>query len=112
MPESRLTAVLKQRCPRCLRGKVFCALLKMNVICPVCGLVFEPEPGYFAGAMYFSYALAVLLVLPTVALLVILGASDSWIIVLAALQLIVLSPLTFRYSRIAWMHFERVFKLR
>ena len=27
--------------------------------CPVCGLKFEREQGYFLGAMYVSYALAI-----------------------------------------------------
>ena len=41
----------------------------MNDPCPVCGLVFEREPGYFLGAMYFSYALAVFIIAPLFILL-------------------------------------------
>ncbi len=111
-PESRLKAILKQRCPQCLRGRVFQALLKMNPTCPVCSFVFEPEPGYFVGAMYVSYGLAILALLPTVAALALFGIPDLWIIFSAVLELIVLSPFTFRYSRVIWLHFERLFKSR
>ena len=31
----------------------------MHERCPVCGLKFEREPGYFLGAMYFSYLLSI-----------------------------------------------------
>ena len=31
----------------------------MHERCPVCGLKYEREPGYFVGAMYFSYLLSI-----------------------------------------------------
>ena len=31
----------------------------MHPQCPVCGLRYHREPGYFLGAMYISYGLAV-----------------------------------------------------
>src|SRR6185295_15533099 len=57
--KARAIAVLRQRCPRCLEGRVFRGMLAMNDACPECGLVFEREPGYFVGAMYVSYAMAI-----------------------------------------------------
>jgi hypothetical protein len=30
----------------------------MHQLCPACNLKFEREPGYFLGAMYFGYGLA------------------------------------------------------
>jgi uncharacterized protein (DUF983 family) len=52
-----LWAVVRMRCPRCRRGRMFKGLLQMNDPCPVCGLIFEREEGYFLGAMYVSYVL-------------------------------------------------------
>jgi uncharacterized protein (DUF983 family) len=54
-------------CPRCRMGKIFRTSIfrifpKMNERCPVCGLKFEREQGYFLGAMYFSYALATVVI--------------------------------------------------
>jgi hypothetical protein len=55
---SRLAAIVKQQCPRCLRGQVFATLFRMHEQCPVYRLPFEREPGYFTGAMYLSYGVA------------------------------------------------------
>jgi uncharacterized protein (DUF983 family) len=52
---SRLAAMLTQRCPRCRHGAVCAGLFRMHARCPVCGLVFAREQGYFTGAMYLSY---------------------------------------------------------
>src|SRR5216110_568518 len=51
---SRFGAMLRMRCPRCLRGKLFRGLMDMWERCPQCGFVFEREEGYFTGAMYAS----------------------------------------------------------
>ncbi len=105
----RLVAVLLQRCPRCLRGKVFSGLLKMYEHCPVCGHRFEREPGYFLGALYASYFLSI----PLLGLLV--WALSSWVlphwpleyvVLLAALPYLLLMPAVVRYSRVIWMHID------
>ena len=38
----------------------------MHEYCPVCGLKFEREEGYFLGAMYISYGLALFVILAVV----------------------------------------------
>ena len=69
----RLWAVLSMRCPRCCRGKVFRGMFAMNDPCPVCGLIFQREEGYFLGAMYASYFMAI----PVLALI---AAVIHWLI--------------------------------
>ena len=59
VPSSRWRAIIRGECPRCRRAPIFRALWTMNEKCPTCGLEFDREPGYFTGAMYISYALAV-----------------------------------------------------
>jgi len=48
-------------CPRCRAGKIFLKSVwlfpGMHERCPVCGLKFEREDGYFLGAMYIGYGL-------------------------------------------------------
>ena len=63
---SALIALTKGKCPQCRKGKVFknkaTNLKKFKDIhenCPSCGVKFESEPGFFWGAMYFSYAYSV-----------------------------------------------------
>ena len=54
------------KCPQCRDGNVFTHSVtnlkqfrEMNEKCPSCGVKFESEPGFFWGAMYFSYAYSV-----------------------------------------------------
>ncbi len=104
----RAMAVLRQRCPRCRRGPVFRGWVAMYPTCPVCGHRFEREPGYFTGAMYVSYALAV----PTFAVAFLLarrlvpGWSDTAILPVALIPFLPLVPVIVRYSRVIWMHLD------
>jgi uncharacterized protein (DUF983 family) len=105
----RLAAIALQRCPRCREGRVFRSLLAMHETCPACGLKFEREPGYFVGAMYLSYALAV----PVMALFgwLVSRLRPEWPIEGSAGAGIAISlplvPWFFRYSRVLWMHLDR-----
>jgi uncharacterized protein (DUF983 family) len=106
---SLLGAIVRQRCPRCRLGSIFCGLFTMNEVCPVCELRFEREQGYFLGAMYFSYPLSV----PLLGLFILLGhwllpdMRIEYIIGLSIFPYIPFTPLVFRYSRVLWLYFER-----
>lgn len=84
----------------------------MNQSCPACGTVFEKEPGYFVGAMYFSYFLAV----PTYALLAwlalrLLGPRSQLLAFAAALLVFLpLAPVFFRASRVIWLYLDFLFQ--
>ncbi len=103
----RLKAILSRRCPRCLRRKVFRGLFAMHDRCPECHLKFEREQGYFVGAMYISYILALLLVLPVYGILYLLNASSFASIVVIGVLLVLCSPFLFQYSRILWLHLDQ-----
>ena len=102
-------AIRHLRCPRCHHGKVFRGLIEMNRHCPVCGLVFEREPGYFLGAMYVSYAFASVIIGLALALLyqIVPEWSDIAVYGGAVAILIPFVPFIFRYSRVIWMTFDR-----
>jgi len=108
VPGSRVLGVLRQLCPRCARGKIFRGLFAMHRACPSCGLEFEREQGYFVGAMYFSYALAVLIVLPVIVVMIVAGCSAAPIYLTSMMTLIVLAPWLFRYSRVLWLYMDQV----
>src|SRR5687767_5308607 len=61
-----LVRILRERCPNCGKGRVyeknskFFQLPVMRERCAVCDYRYDREPGYFLGAMYVSYGLAVL----------------------------------------------------
>jgi uncharacterized protein (DUF983 family) len=62
---NRFAAFTAGKCPRCQTGQLFTKSIlskdfqKVRSHCPHCGIKFESEPGFFWGAMYFSYALVV-----------------------------------------------------
>lgn len=107
----RMRGILLQRCPRCLRGEVFSGLLRMNETCPRCGLRFEREEGYFVGAMYVSYALALLAGAPLCVGLLAFGVPLGWTMLALAGELLALLPFLFRYSRVIWLHLEHRIRL-
>ena len=84
----------------------------MNRQCPVCDIAFEREPGYFLGAMYFSYGMAVIVATPVV----LAGLAWDWSYpqtgAVAGALLVVLAPLLFRYSRVIWMYMDQYFDPR
>jgi hypothetical protein len=81
----------------------------MNDPCPVCGLLFQREEGYFLGAMYVSYGLSVVLIganyLAVTALFPDLGLTAVGLLTLALYLPLV--PAVFRYSRALWIYFDR-----
>lgn len=80
----------------------------MHKVCPVCGLCWEREEGYFVGAMYVSYALAIafLLALMLVCHLLLPHLSSIWIATLAIVLFVPFVPMVFRYSRVIWLYFD------
>src|ERR1700722_1369519 len=104
----RWLAILRQRCPNCLEGQVFHGVLAMHDRCPNCGHKFAREAGYFLGAMYASYFLAI----PLLALLAFLinwlilpgWRPENAVLVAVVPYTLFVTPLVYRYSRILWMH--------
>ncbi len=103
-----LWAILRQRCPRCRKGPVFRGIMTTRKECPVCGLVYEREAGYFIGAMYASYAFGFVSTAYWLPLLL-LGAHPAIVLIPPIVQLIAQTPLTFRYSRVLWLHLDHGF---
>jgi uncharacterized protein (DUF983 family) len=111
-PTFRLGTILRRRCPRCGEGSIFHAPLAMNEECPVCHLHYgRGEPGYFTGAMYFSYALAIPLIalLTLIEYLILPGWSLLQLVGLATAICVPLIPWIWQYSRVIWIHFDQYF---
>jgi hypothetical protein len=96
--------ILGNRCPRCFRGRVFAGLVSMPERCPSCGLAYHREPGYYTTAMSFSYAVGGLTIFPIFFGLASYGASVPDLGI--DRDPLVLTPLLFRYSRLAWLHVD------
>jgi uncharacterized protein (DUF983 family) len=106
---SGFLAMLTQKCPRCRAGQIFRGHITMSDDCPVCGLHFEREQGYFLGAMYLSYALSVpiLGLLMLAVYLLVPELRFEFIVLVATIAYLPFVPLVFRYSRVLWIYFER-----
>jgi hypothetical protein len=80
----------------------------MHECCPVCDLRFEREPGYFLGAMYISYGIA----LATITLLaVLLLRLTGWSIMKATGWAMVLflpfAPTITLLARVVWIYLDQ-----
>ena len=105
---SRLKALVTNRCPYCLRGKVFTGVWRMPETCPECGIIFAREDGYFMMSVFIGYVICAVAVIPAIVLMYLLQASPWWYLGSSALVLLPLTPLIFRYSRLIWLHLDEV----
>jgi Protein of unknown function (DUF983) len=80
----------------------------MRECCPNCGLKFEREQGYFLGAMYISYGLALLTI---VVIGLLLWAFTSWspqrITLWSILLFLPLAPALTLFARVLWIYLDR-----
>jgi uncharacterized protein (DUF983 family) len=111
--KSTFVAMLDGTCPRCHKGKLFpypvlsAKFHKMNSSCPVCHQDLEIEPGFYYGAMYFSYALTVAVEAVIIVIMHLLfNDPELWVYIVAiSFTLILISPAVFRYSRVMMLYF-------
>jgi len=80
---------------------------QMRRHCPVCEVNFEPETGFYWGAMYISYAVSVAMsVTIGLAIRIIFGDGldiNVYIVSIIA-TMILMAPVTFRLSRAILLH--------
>ncbi|WP_425636328.1 DUF983 domain-containing protein [Algoriphagus yeomjeoni] len=110
---STLKSIYQCKCPRCHQGDMFLRgkLLSptkfsvMNKTCSHCKQSFEPEPGYYFGAMFVSYAINTALFITAWLTLTILKPDYSLSLLLSLLGLaaIVFLPFIYRISRSIWI---------
>jgi len=80
----------------------------MRETCPVCGLKFEREEGYFLGAMYISYGIA--LVAITALSLAVWKFTDLRFEGIVLWGVILFLPLVFPitiFSRVLWIYLDQ-----
>lgn len=118
---TKLYSIFTFTCPRCHEGRLFISrraystqMGAMHKTCPNCGERFEPEPGFYFGAAYVSYALTVALWVAYYVALITFESLGmfSWsfeedamaFIVGGVVLLVVLLPLIYRFSRSIWIN--------
>lgn len=111
--ETKVYSILNSKCPRCHEGDFFETknpynlkkFDKMHTNCPTCGEDFERETGYYYGAMYVSYGIAVGFGLTVFAIISILLGYDeiTFLITFACLQVLMM-PIFYRTARLIWIN--------
>ncbi|GAA4374816.1 DUF983 domain-containing protein [Hymenobacter koreensis] len=106
--QSTPLSLLALRCPRCHEGPLFKSsafnlskFTEMPEHCPVCGQTYEPEPGFYWGAMFISYAFTVAIFVTSGVLLYWLAGDPALWVYIATVSIAALltMPLVLRYSR-------------
>ncbi len=109
---STALALLELRCPRCHTGKLFThsawsfQFMDMQAECPVCHQTYEPEPGFYYGAMYISSGFSTGILLAIGFLLNYLANDPPvWVyVVTVGVAVLSVAPLLFRYSRAVMLY--------
>lgn len=94
------------RCPRCGAGHLFRRYFTIIADCPGCGLHFEREPGYWAGALAVNIALVFALFTAAFALVVAFTAPEVPVgpTLAVLVPVMVLGPIVcYPWSKTLWM---------
>lgn len=105
----RAAALVKQRCPRCLSGSIFIGWITTREACPVCGLRYGREEGYFSGGMDLSFFLAAPVLAFIFLVLYQLFSATLTLMATLFLSYAVFLPCAvplFRYSRALWLYID------
>ena len=106
-------SVSRFKCPRCHEGDYYpvknpynlSRLAELHDECSHCGLKYEVEPGFYLGAMYISYAFGSGSSMITYWILMYFVETSYLNIMFAVLgHLILLAPIYYKVSRIAWIN--------
>ncbi len=106
-------AALTCKCPKCKNGKIFnnrgnlllLNIPKMNDKCPVCNYKFERETGFFFGAMFVSYGLAVAqMIASLVVFWYFIDLSPLRVFAIIATIAVLLGTINFKLSRSIWIY--------
>jgi len=77
----------------------------MNPACPVCGQRLEPEPGFYQGAMFVSYALSTLVLIVAAVILYYTWNPSEWVYIgIISSIILLIVPWNYRYSRILFLY--------
>jgi len=107
-----IASVAKEKCPNCNQAKAFHksgGLLHIPVMkeeCSECKYRFEREPGYFIGAMYVSYGLAILIGILTyvIAILIAPEMPLMWRVALVIASIFLFAKKNFKWSRLLYLY--------
>ena len=108
-----LNSVVNSKCPRCNLDNLYVdnnpyhlsKLGQMKKCCDKCGQAYEPETGFYYGAMYVSYGLGIaFMFVPAYILYLLFNLSFGWLLTFVLATYVLSFPLVFRWSRNIWLN--------
>jgi len=112
--ETKLYSVVNIKCPRCHEGDMFpphtlyklSKFDKMYSACPCCGQTYEPEPGYYYGAMFVSFSISTGIFLAVLFGLSFFVEEITLAMLVGTILIIVVAllPVNFRLARAIWIN--------
>lgn len=104
-------SVIHEKCPFCEKGLVFkkskslLTIPQMNERCSECNTKFIGEPGYYIGAMYVSYALAIAIGVAIFITSKFIFQVESYFLIIGFIisGMILFAYKNFKWSRIIWL---------
>lgn len=109
---SSLRAMWHGKCPRCHQGDIFrypvtriSKFSEMNSMCSNCQATFMPEPGFYYGALFVSYAFNVAIMVAVSVILYLFSDASEWVYGVSLVTAsVIFIPFSFRYSRILFLY--------
>lgn len=110
---SKAKSILLAKCPQCRKGEIFGVplysfykLTEVNQDCPNCGANLNPEPDFYYGAMYISYAFSVALFINVMIILnIFFDDPELWIYIVSVVSgNVLLLPFMQRYSKVLYLY--------
>ena len=111
---SKIYSIFAMKCPSCHEGDFFKKkgaynlkhLFEMYERCPKCNQTYEPEPNFYYGAMYVSYAFTVAIFVAVLVICQVFLGMTLWPTIWVLITVLVLGgPYLFRLARITWLNF-------
>ncbi len=111
--KSGFQAILGAKCPQCREGELFPVspfsfrkISAINERCPHCNANLNPEPDFYYGAMYISYAFSVALVITSLtAINILIEKPELWMYLAPVLVgNLLLFPAMLRYSKVLYLY--------
>src|SRR3954468_22292171 len=110
---NKIGQIVRLKCPNCGKGEVFYknklpffGIPKMHETCEVFHYKYDREPGYFLGAMYVSYGLAVFegIAAFLLAKFLIFGLSALSLALITTGTIVFFAMWNFKLARVIWMN--------
>ena len=111
---SQIHSMFTYACPSCnsktiYKNPQFFRFSEMNDSCASCQFKFDKEPGFFYGAMYLSYGLAVAQSVAAFVLcqFIFEETFDLRLIPILISTILVFAPFNYKLSRVIWIYLFR-----